>query len=158
MSIPVSFRVTFGRLGLESRAPSLDSDPLEDSDSTTWTFGVFLFSLPGLDEDAGVRGIVDSLIRSSCLTFEVLFEEELGPCFGVPFSDADLGVPLREPCECLGVTFDGFEGPAIGPEDCCRATACFLTVMRLTMTVEAGNLDSSPKKENMIDGGVWRLF
>lgn len=158
MSIPVSFRVTFGRLGLGSRASSLDSDPLEDSDSITWTFGVFLFSLPGLDEDAGVRGVADGLIRSSCLTFGVLFEDELGPWFGIPFADVDFVVPLREPCGCLGVTFDDFEGPGIDPEDCWRTGACFLTVMRLTITVEAGNLDSSPKKENMIDGGVWRLF
>lgn len=118
MSIPVSFRVTFGRLGLGSRASSLDSDPLEDSDSITWTFGVFLFSLPGLDEDAGVRGVADGLIRSSCLTIGVLFEDELGPWFGIPFADVDFVVPLREPCGCLGVTFDDFEGPGIDPEDC----------------------------------------
>lgn len=95
------------------------------------------------------------LIRSSCFTFGVLVEDGLGPCFDMLFADADLGAPLSESCECLEVTFEDFAGPIIDPEDCCRVGACFLTAMLPTMTVEAGNLDSSPKKENMI-GRVFR--
>lgn len=98
------------------------------------------------------------LIRSSCFTFAVLFEEGLGPCFDMLFADADLDAPLSESCECLGVMFEDFDGPAIDPEDCWRVGACFLTAMLPTMTVEAGNLDSSPKNENMTGRGFWQPF